>query len=118
MVHSFSRPHTSVALLDDGPDVVQSVTCPMCHARASLTQSALEAGGAWRCVRCGQHWDANRLTAVAAYAVWATLTGSPFATAATFRRSYSASSTSVSAPTPRVRCSRAADCHDPAFVSG
>ena len=70
MVHSFSRPHTSGALLDDGPDVVRSVTCPMCHARASLTQSALEAGGAWRCVRCGQHWDADRLTAVAAYAVW------------------------------------------------
>ena len=86
MFHSFSRPHTSVALLDDGPDVVRSVTCPMCHARASLTQSALEAGGAWRCVRCGQHWDADRLTAVAAYAVWASLTGSPFATAVTFRR--------------------------------
>ena len=70
MVHSLSRPHTSVALLDEEPDVVQPITCPMCHAGASLTQSALEAGGAWRCVRCGQHWDADRLTAVAAYAVW------------------------------------------------
>lgn len=70
MNSSLSRPHTSVALLDDEPDVVWSVTCPMCHAGASLTQSALEAGGSWRCVRCGQHWDADRLTAVAAYAVW------------------------------------------------
>jgi hypothetical protein len=42
----------------------------MCHADASLTPGALAAGGAWRCVRCGQHWDAGRLTAVAAYAVW------------------------------------------------
>jgi hypothetical protein len=69
MVHHLLRPHPSVALLDDEPDVVRSVTCPMCHAGASLTQSALEAGAAWRCVRCGQHWDADRLTAVAAYAV-------------------------------------------------
>jgi transcription elongation factor Elf1 len=70
MVHSLSRSHTSIALLDDEPDLVRSVTCPMCHADASLTQSAPAAGGAWRCVRCGQHWDADRLTAVAAYAVW------------------------------------------------
>ena len=70
MVHRLSRPHTSVALLDDEPDVVRSVTCPMCHTRASLTESALEPGGAWRCVRCGQQWDAARLTAVAADAVW------------------------------------------------
>jgi hypothetical protein len=70
MVHSLSRPHTSVALLDDEPDVVQSVACPMCHADASLTRIALEAGSTWRCVRCGQQWDATRLTAVAAYAGW------------------------------------------------
>jgi len=42
----------------------------MCHTSAALSQSALEAGGAWRCVRCGQHWDAARLAAVAAYAAW------------------------------------------------
>lgn len=42
----------------------------MCHTPASLTQSALQAGGEWRCVRCGQHWDAARLAAVAAYAAW------------------------------------------------
>ena len=70
MVHRLSRPSATVALIDDEPDVVQPATCPMCHTRVPLTQSALEAGGAWRCVRCGQHWDAARLTAVAAYAAW------------------------------------------------
>ena len=70
MVHDLSRPHTSVALLDAEPDVMRSVTCPMCHTDASLTESALQAGGAWRCVRCGQQWDAARLTTVAAYAAW------------------------------------------------
>jgi ribosomal protein L37AE/L43A len=70
MIHSVSRPQTSVALLDDEADAGQAVTCPMCHAGASLTRSALDAGGAWRCVRCGQDWDARRLTGVAAYALW------------------------------------------------
>jgi ribosomal protein L37AE/L43A len=70
MVHRRSRPPATVALFDDEQDVVQSATCPMCHTRASLTQSALDGGGAWRCVRCGQHWDGARLTAVAAYAAW------------------------------------------------
>jgi hypothetical protein len=42
----------------------------MCHTSARLSQSDLEAGGDWRCVRCGQHWDAARLAAVAAYAAW------------------------------------------------
>src|SRR5690242_8315716 len=70
MVHSVSRSHTSVALCDGEPDLVRCVTCPMCHADAALTQSAVAAGGAWRCVRCGQHWNADRLTAVAAYSVW------------------------------------------------
>jgi hypothetical protein len=45
-------------------------TCPMCRTPASLTQDVIETGGAWRCVRCGQHWDAARLAAVAAYAAW------------------------------------------------
>jgi predicted Zn finger-like uncharacterized protein len=70
MVHSPSRPHATAALLDDKPDVVPTATCPMCHTRASLTQSALAAGGDWRCVRCGQYWDAARLAAVAGYAAW------------------------------------------------
>ena len=46
------------------------MTCPLCHASATLTQSAIDAGGAWRCERCGQQWDAARLAAVAAYAIW------------------------------------------------
>lgn len=70
MIHNLSRPHAAVALLDE-PDVVRSVTCPMCHTRASLAQSELDAGAAWRCSRCGQQqWDAARLTTVAADAVW------------------------------------------------
>lgn len=67
---NIARPHTTAALVDDEPDVVRHATCPMCHTDASLTQSALDAGGAWLCVRCGQRWDAGKLEAVAGYAVW------------------------------------------------
>ena len=42
----------------------------MCHTPASVTHDAIEAGGDWRCDRCGQHWDAARVAAVAAYATW------------------------------------------------
>lgn len=42
----------------------------MCHTPGSVTQNAIEVGGDWRCVRCGQHWDATRLAAVAGYAAW------------------------------------------------
>jgi predicted Zn finger-like uncharacterized protein len=70
MIPSLLPPHASVALLDDRPHVAQSVTCPMCHTGASITQSALDAGGAWRCVRCGQPWNKARLAVVAAYAAW------------------------------------------------
>jgi hypothetical protein len=56
--------------LDDEPSVWQFATCPMCHTTASLTQSAVEAGDSWRCVRCGQQWDTARLAAVAAYGAW------------------------------------------------
>jgi predicted Zn finger-like uncharacterized protein len=58
------------ALLDDDQGVLLPATCPMCHTRASVTESAIESGGEWRCVRCGQHWDAARLAAVATYAAW------------------------------------------------
>ncbi len=44
--------------------------CPMCHTTASRTLEAIHAGADWRCVRCGQHWNANRLAAAAAYAAW------------------------------------------------
>lgn len=62
-------PVTAV-LIDDKTDILPSATCPMCHTPATLSLSALEAGGDWRCVRCGQHWDARRLATVAAYAAW------------------------------------------------
>ena len=70
MTPSFSRPDAIAVLLDDEPEIFQFATCPLCHTSATLSQSALEAGGAWRCGRCGQHWDAARLTAVVAYAAW------------------------------------------------
>jgi predicted Zn finger-like uncharacterized protein len=71
MASSSSRPHATAVLLDDDQNIVGFATCPMCPASETLSQSALEgAGGDWRCVRCGQHWDAARLEAVAAYAAW------------------------------------------------
>lgn len=70
MAPSFSRPHATAGLLDDNQDILRSATCPMCHTSARLSQSALEAGGDWRCVRCGRRWDAAGLAAVAAYAAW------------------------------------------------
>jgi hypothetical protein len=70
MAHSVPRPHTSTALLDEVHDVLLPATCPMCHTRAPVTKAAVESGGTWRCIRCGQHWDAVRLAAVAAYAAW------------------------------------------------
>ena len=63
-----SQPQVTTAVLDAEQDLF--LTCPMCHTPTSLLQSAVDAGAAWRCVRCGQHWDATRLTAVAAYAAW------------------------------------------------
>jgi hypothetical protein len=70
MASSFSGTDATAVLLDDDQDVVRPAICPMCHTSATLSQSALEAGGDWRCVRCGQRWDAARLGAVAAYAAW------------------------------------------------
>ena len=70
MTSTFSRTHATAVLLDEDQPLFQSATCPMCHTSAALSQSALEAGGDWRCVRCGQHWDARRLATVAAYAAW------------------------------------------------
>ena len=70
MAPSFSRPDPTAVLLHDEHDIFRFATCPMCHTSASLSHSAREAGGGWRCVRCGQHWDAARLAAVSAYAAW------------------------------------------------
>ena len=52
------------------PASVLSVTCPMCHTAAPVTRRAIDAGGGWWCVRCGQHWDAARLVAAAASVTW------------------------------------------------
>jgi len=70
MAPSSLRPHATAVLLDDEQDLRRAAICPMCHTSATLSQSALEAGGDWRCIRCGQHWDAERLATVAAYAAW------------------------------------------------
>lgn len=64
-----SDPQLRTAVLDvdqDGPLLV----CPMCHTPESPTQRAIRGAAGWHCVRCGQHWDARRLSAVAAYAAW------------------------------------------------
>ena len=70
MAHSSLRSQTTAALLDVEGDVLAYATCPMCHTPSSVTQGAIDAGGDWRCVRCGQHWDGKRLATVAAYAAW------------------------------------------------
>jgi predicted Zn finger-like uncharacterized protein len=68
MADSFSRPSTAPVSLDDEQGGLRYATCPGCHTATSVTQNAIEAGANWRCVRCGQHWDAARLAAVARYA--------------------------------------------------
>ena len=70
MASTSSRPQATAVSTDDRYDSLRLATCPMCHTTATVSQRALEAGGGWRCVRCGQHWDAARLAAVAAYAAW------------------------------------------------
>jgi hypothetical protein len=69
MAPSSSQPHATAAL-DGERDDVRCATCLLCHTPASLTQSALDAGGDWRCARCGQRWDAARLATFTAYAAW------------------------------------------------
>ena len=60
------------AVLQRDKQKSSDIQCVRCVTRPrSVTQSAIEAGGEWRCVRCGQHWDAGRLAAVAGYAQWA-----------------------------------------------
>jgi hypothetical protein len=69
------------AILPDEPDASGIVTCPMCHTPSPLTRGAVAAGGAWRCIRCGQHWEGGRLAAVAAYDAWGVACSSPRRTA-------------------------------------
>ena len=45
-------------------------TCPRCHAVDTMTNAALAAGGDWRCKRCSQRWDKDRIATVAAYDAW------------------------------------------------
>lgn len=52
------------------PVAVAPDTCPMCHTLRPAVDSAGGGSDAWRCPRCGQQWDADRVLAVGAYAVW------------------------------------------------
>jgi hypothetical protein len=52
------------------PLAMRFATCPMCHTPRSGAGSAADGGDAWRCVTCGQYWNAERIAAVAAYAAW------------------------------------------------
>ena len=57
--------------LRDERDLSQRAVCPGCHTpHPSLTREGLAAGVGWKCVRCGERWDARRLATVAAYAAW------------------------------------------------
>lgn len=66
----------ALAVIPPEPDVESApphtVSCPMCHTvHRSLSAAAVATGEDWRCSRCGQHWDTDRLATVAAYAAWA-----------------------------------------------
>ena len=72
MVRRVPESQAAPALLEAEPVVRRHATCLLCHTtELSLSNDALAAGGGWRCRRCGQRWDARRLSTVAAYAAWA-----------------------------------------------
>ena len=48
----------------------QGVSCPLCHALGPLSAAAVAAGEYWRCARCAQEWDGERLSGFRAYAAW------------------------------------------------
>lgn len=51
-------------------NALRVMVCPLCHtAEPTVNQAAIDAGGDWKCRRCGQAWDGSRLATVAAYAV-------------------------------------------------
>jgi hypothetical protein len=53
-------------------DPTPAGACPLCHTvEINITSAMLAQGGSWRCVRCGQRWDGNRLVTAAAYAATA-----------------------------------------------
>ena len=46
-------------------------TCPSCHTTdPTMTNDAVSSGASWRCERCTQRWDRDRLAVVAAYTAW------------------------------------------------
>jgi transposase len=47
-----------------------TIACPLCHQTGPVLVDEVLPQVRWKCTRCGQHWDADRLAAVAAYAVW------------------------------------------------
>lgn len=58
---------TPTALVD--PPVSAPPTCLLCHTPASgITVESLATGSTWKCERCGQLWDADRLERAAGYA--------------------------------------------------
>jgi transposase-like protein len=58
------------------PELGAAATCLSCHTKdATLTHGAVAAGAGWRCRRCGQQWDADRLATVAAYDGWVSARG-------------------------------------------
>jgi len=66
-----SPARTQVTTMLDEPADFSCATCPLCETtHPSLTREALEAGASWYCVRCGQHWDAQRLQTVSGYRAW------------------------------------------------
>jgi hypothetical protein len=66
-------PPSRTTTLEPEPDVIQPATCPLCQTTQSF--AAPLDGGDWRCARCGQQWNAERLGTVARYAASANLRG-------------------------------------------
>jgi len=67
---SAQAPLDSISLTDKEATALRQVSCPLCHTPSALSPGAIEAGGEWQCVRCGQHWNTARLAALANYALW------------------------------------------------
>ena len=66
----FMTDETTTAL-DGDQNLSQRAACPGCHTpHPSLTREGLAAGAGWKCIRCGERWDARRLATVAAYKAW------------------------------------------------
>jgi predicted Zn finger-like uncharacterized protein len=65
MTHDFATESSSITGAAQTP---AAGTCPLCHTvDRVVTHAALATGANWRCPRCSQTWDAERLAAAAAY---------------------------------------------------